>query len=90
MDERPVNHEERRLNDAWGLGGKDAEMEERRKIGIEKKEETKVNKFKKAISRWNKIQLVRLKRKKKKNIWKSKKWSIRRAYIFRGIILNCI
>lgn len=41
MDERPVNHEERRLNDAWGLGGKDAEMEERRKIGIEKKEETK-------------------------------------------------
>ena len=40
LDERPVNTEERRLNDAWGKDGKDGETEERKKIAQEKKQDT--------------------------------------------------
>lgn len=40
LDERPVTSEERRLNDAWGKEGKDGENEERKKIALEKKQET--------------------------------------------------
>ena len=42
LDERPITAEERRLNDAWGIDGRDGEMSERRKIADEKKEATQV------------------------------------------------
>jgi dynein assembly factor 1 len=37
LDERPVFDEERRRAEAWGRGGREAELEERKKIDEERR-----------------------------------------------------
>jgi dynein assembly factor 1, axonemal len=38
IDDRPVTDEEKRRTIAWGVGGKEAELEEKKKIEDEKRE----------------------------------------------------